>query len=134
MKKLITAILIMTGMVFVPQSEAQDRYPQDRYEQRQEQDRKDLYEQDRRDNRRNWRKRGNKRNWQNRGNGRYINRYEYRYIRIGRRVYKEIYNSTYTTQGQLIDRVLISRERVNRYDNYRDNQNGVRFNIFLGSK
>jgi hypothetical protein len=59
---------------------------------------------------------------------------EYRYVRYGRRVFKETYRSTYRRNGHLVSRVLINRERVYRYDRYNDRdfrREGLRFNIFL---
>jgi len=59
---------------------------------------------------------------------------EYRYVRYGRRVYRETYRSTYRRNGRLVSRVLINRERVSRYDRYddRDFRNeGIRFNIYF---
>lgn len=119
MKKIIAlALLVVSGLFAVP-TFAQTVYQQDdRYTQR-----RDGYNRQRRDRR--WR--------DNRNYGVYVVN-EYRYIRVGRRVYKETYRSTYTRYGMLVSRVLISRERMRRYDNYngRDYRNdGIRFNVFL---
>jgi|SRR6476661_2526496 len=82
--------------------------------------------------------RGRHRGWDNRRNNR-VSVYvvnEQRYIQVGNRVYREVYRSTYTRNGQLISRQLISRERVRQYDNYnqrdyRNRNNGIRFNVYL---
>ncbi len=59
---------------------------------------------------------------------------ERRYVRIGRKVYRETYRSTYNSYGQLIFRQLISRERVERFERYNDNdyrREGIRFNVYF---
>lgn len=59
---------------------------------------------------------------------------EYRYVRYGRRVYKETYRSTYNRNGRLISRILVNRERMYQYENYRHRDfrnNGIKFNVFL---
>ncbi len=157
MKKLIgLALLMLSAMVFVPSTaDAQVPYGHDVYQdreryhqerERQERERQERERQERehaehgrehaeqeRDYRRN---RGNRR-YENRGydnrryNYGYIVRNEYRYVRLGRRVYKETYRSMYNRYGQLINRMLINRERVRRYDNYRDNDSRLRLNVFL---
>lgn len=43
---------------------------------------------------------------------------EYRYVRVGRIVYKETYRSVYR-KGRLVRRVLVSRERLRRFEHYR---------------
>lgn len=62
-------------------------------------------------------------------------RNEYRYVQYYGAVYKEVYRSTYRIdrfgREQVINRVLIRRERYNDYDRYGRNRNGLRFNIFL---
>lgn len=68
-------------------------------------------------------------------------RNEYRYIQIGRKVYKEIYRSAYNRNGILVERVLISRKRASQYDNYNQNDrydkygrnrnSGIKFNIYV---
>lgn len=122
MKKLITTALILVGsLITVPTAFAQDR--------NQNQDRQEHTYQDRQ----NRRGRGYD-TWRNRhGNyGTYVVN-EYRYVQIDHRVYKETYRSTYRRNGMLVNRILIDRERISRYDNYdrRRNSDGLRFNIFL---
>jgi hypothetical protein len=115
MKKIIgLSLLLLSGLMFVPTVNAQyqDRvYRQDGYN-RQQRDRRYNRDYDRQV---------------------YVVN-EYRYVRIGRRVYRETYRSTYTRRGRLVNRVLVNRERMSRYDRYdgRDFQReGLRFNIFL---
>ena len=116
MKKIIAlAVLFVAGMVFVPTASAQ--YSQDRWETQ----RQDGYNRQRRDRR------------YDRSYGLYTVR-EYRYVRYGRRVYRETYESTYRRNGMLVRRVLVNRERMYRYDRYNDRDfrnEGLRFNIFL---
>ena len=109
-------ILMFSAVVFVPQASAQTY-----------QDRNWDTQQDNRSYRRNRRNRRYERQ--------YVVRNEYRYVRIGRRVYKETYRSTYTRYGQLVRRQLIARERVQMYDSYDDyrfrRETGSGFNIYL---
>lgn len=115
MKKIIgLGLLLFSGLLFVDTANAQyqDRvYRQDGYN-RQQRDRRYNRDYDRQV---------------------YVVN-EYRYIRVGRRVYRETYHSTYTRRGRLVNRILINRERVSRYDRYNDRDfrnEGLRFNIFL---
>lgn len=132
----------MVGFFAAPTSAQQTVYTQDGRVVVVQDNQNTQYDHDNRDNdrhnRRNWRNRGNRRydkkqdrNYDN--NYGYVVRNEQRYIRVGSRVYREIYRSTYTRYGQLVARQLISRERVRSYDNYseRDYRNrGILFNIF----
>ncbi len=51
-------------------------------------------------------------------------RNEYRYVRLGRTVYRETYRTTYRN-GRIVRRILVNRERI------RDNRSGFRFNIYI---
>jgi hypothetical protein len=115
MKKIIgLGLLLASGIIFAPTVNAQyqDRiYRQDGYN-RQQRDRRYDRDYDRQV---------------------YVVN-EYRYVRYGRRVYRETYRSTYTRRGRLVSRVLVNRERIYRYDRYNDRDfrnEGLRFNIFL---
>lgn len=126
MKKLIVlGLLMVSGMVFVPTVEAQY---QDRNRGRaNRQD--DCRQNDRRD-RRN--RRGIYRRHQNYT---YTVVNEYRYVRLGRRLYREIYRCTYDPYGRLVSRMLVGRERVRRYEHYNREMftdNDISFNIFIG--
>lgn len=127
MKKIIAlGLLLMSAMVFVPSASAQI-YQQDRWETQ----RQDGYNRQRRDRRRYDNRRYDNRRYD------YYRTYtvmEYRYIRVGRRVYRETYRSTYRRNGMLVSRILVSRERMYRYEGYRGRDyrdDGIRFNIFL---
>lgn len=107
MRKLLLIAILFLGFAAIPASaQYQDDYGQPRYD------------------------RGHHRGRYNRT---YV-RNEYRYVRYNGRVYKEIYRTTYYANGVIINRVLIGRERVHRYENYNDRDfrnSGVRFNVFL---
>lgn len=123
MKKLIAiTVLILSGLAVMP-TLAQTPYPQDRWSV-QNQDRNN------KNNRRN-----RDRRWENRRNDNaVVVKLEQRYIRVGRKVYREVYRSTYTRYGQLVNRVLVRRERLSRYDRYRDDdfrREGIRFGIHI---
>jgi hypothetical protein len=118
MKKLIAITLLLFGLT-VPSVMAQTIYPQTRHDDYNRHDRHNRH----RDNDR----------WRN--NRYYDDTYvvsEYRYLKYGRMVYKETYQSKYTRDGILVNRVLVGRERVNYYDNGRYGHNsGIRFNVFF---
>lgn len=91
---------------------------------------RDRYETQRQDG---YHRQGRNRRWRNNRHNLYVVN-EQRYIQVRRRVYREVYQSTYTRRGMLVHRVLVSRERVQRYDHYNNNdyrREGLRFNVFL---
>lgn len=119
MKKIIGLVLLMISGMFVIPADAQT-YSQDRYEQR--------------NNRHNHKHRGRGIYHRNNNYG-YIVRMEQAYIRHGRKVYLYTFRSTYNRYGQLINRVVINRQRVGQYDHY-DNrrfqrETGRGFNVYF---
>lgn len=114
MKKIIALSLLL--LTFVGTGSAQYRDNIDRGHVIQDRrHRQEVYRNDRRHNRRYDR------------NQTYI-RNEYRYVRIGRRVYRETYRTTYSRTGRVIFRVLTDRDLVNDRDR---NRSGFKFNIYI---
>jgi hypothetical protein len=110
------AVVMLFGSASVNAQYRQDNGRHRGWEQRQER----RYEQDRRYN----------------DYSRVEVRNEYRYVRYGYVVYKEIYRTTYRIgrygNEEVINRILIRRERYNDYDRYsRTGNSGIRFNVFL---
>lgn len=56
-------------------------------------------------------------------------RQEYRYVRVGDRVYKETYDCVYNRYDELMYRRLISRQNMGYYNDY--DRNKFKFNVFL---
>lgn len=106
MKKLIIAGLLLTALLGIP---AAGQYPQQQDRNRPRQETRQYPNQ--------WERRDNQ----------VQTRTEYRYVNYRGMVYKETYRTTYTRNGNVINRILVRRERVSD----RDRRKGFRFNIFI---